>query len=343
MSSMFRALVLSGLVGLVVRGEGGGGRFWKPAEGQLRMLSETLVVVDFGPGFRLQLEDGDDDVRLALGGPEGRQVTWSSRVAFPGGMGEFCVREQPGEGRESDPSVWLNSLALTGGGPIPVGRADVGAWRFWNLQWDMHGCGIAGLFRSELLVGQHLPSGTWAARADFGTGFVRFPAGVEPHPAFHFDLAFRTSNNCWVREPWIFKLRKGRAAVVVGSRSYRWFGGTTVADSPRKARHWGHQEVAWHVASATREGGVAEAFGESPRPEGDFEGLRPVSGRMPFRWKSMVVAAGKDGRRRFLDVSQALALVKKGGWDVVLERRGEQTTATWIVEHDRAFPHSTPR
>lgn len=49
-----------------------------------------------------------------------------------------------------------------------------------------------------------------------------------------------------------------------------------------------------------------------------------------------------DPMPRFLDAAQAFALAKGGGWDVVLERRQDQPTATWLVEHHRDFSHSTP-
>lgn len=320
----------------------GDARFWTRSEGRLRIPPEGPMQITFGEGFKLSLKDSDREVTLHLKGPDGRTQSLRSAVAYPIGMGEFCVREREGEGEDGDPSVWLNALEESGGGIIPVGHARIGAWQFWDLQWDVHGCGIAGLFRSEVIVGRHGPSGTWVAHAGFGTGLAEKPAPNEGEPLFRFTPAKRTANNCWVQEAWRFVVRNGRAGVVVEAPRYLWFGGHTLADTPVEARHWAHQEVAWHLASVSEEGGVAQAFAASPRPASEYEGIIPAPGRTPFQWRPQTLIVGKDGQRRTVDRPAAIALAKGGGWDVVLELQNGQPAATWLVEHEKDFPHSTP-
>lgn len=312
----------------------GDARFWTRSEGPMQ--------ITFGEGFKLSLKDSDREVTLQIKGPDGRTEGLRSAVAYPIGMGEFCVREREGEGEDGDPSVWLNALEESGGGIIPVGHARIGAWQFWDLQWDVHGCGIAGLFRSEVIVGRHGPSGTWVTHAGFGTGLAEKPAPNEGEPLFRFTPAKRTANNCWVQEAWRFVVRNGRAEVVVEAPRYFWFGGHTLADTPVEARHWAHQEVAWHLASVSEEGGVAQAFAASPRPASEYEGIIPPPGRTPFQWRPQILVVGKDGQRRIVDRPAAIALASQGGWDVVLERRSGRPMATWLVEHEKDFPHSTP-
>ncbi len=96
------------------------------------------------------------------------------------------------------------------------------------------------------------------------------------------------------------------------------------------------------MASVSEEGGVAQAFAASPRPASEYEGIIPASGQTPFQWRPQILLVGKDGQRRMVDRPAAIALAKTGGWDVVLEMENGRPVATWLVEHEKDFPHSTP-
>lgn len=324
--------------------------FWTPIQAQMRQWEDPKAELTWGQGaeaWKVRLEASRERApRLWITPGEGRtcrEIPCRSETGVPFSPRAFCVRDRPGEDGPSGASDLDDALEEGQAVPVPVGTATVGAWKLWLVQWDTMGCGIAGCFSTSLLIARHQPSGAWCAKIAFGQGFEALPDPRSPTPCFTFVGAERTSNNCWIREPWRMEAAGGRARVAVGRASYRWFCSELVADTPRRARHWGHQEVAWHLRTATAEGGEAEAFAPSPRAKESFDGLFPAPGRQAFHWRSLVVAAGTDGRRRFLDARQAYQLARQGGWDVVLEARNGQPTATWLVKHDRDFPHSTPR
>jgi len=87
---------------------------------------------------------------------------------------------------------------------------------------------------------------------------------------------------------------------------------------------------------------VAQAFAASPRSASEYEGIIPAPGRTLFQWRHQIFIVGKDGQRRTVDRPAAIALAKAGGWDVVLEMQNGRPVATWLVEHEKDFPHSTP-
>ncbi|GEM_PF-6100006 len=321
-------------------------RFWTRSEAALKQVSEKrldIQIKDATTTFHVRLREVQDGTSVDISdGRRARHIGLAGPLVKPGSRGWYCVREHEGEGTEGDIALSLQEIDPHGPMTIPVGQAEMGEWKLWLLQWDSGGCGIAGMFSSNLILAQHKPTGTWAARVDMGVGFHELPGKSSKDPTFLFVPARRTPNNCWVNIPWAFQVHQGKARVTTGTLTYQWFVGATVADTPRHARHWGHQEVAWHVASVEAHGGVAEAFAASPRLESDFDGVLPAPGRVPFLWRAMVVAAGKDGHYRFIDARKAGDLARTGQWDVVLEKRHGKVLATWVVEHDHDFPHCTP-
>lgn len=319
---------------------------WDVVEGKLSLQSQGWMEILVGHSqepFRVRLRESESRIEArVVFGRKSRSCTSVGPLPTPGGLGRFGLREDPGEGFPQNRSVMLPEETTEAGLPIPVGYASIGDWEVWLIQWDHGGCGLAGLFVTNLVIGRHHPSNTWEVRAGLGPEFRLLEPSEGNQPAFCFEGAERTPNNCWIQEYWRFSLNKGEARAETVRRTYRWFCGATVTDSPRRARHWGHQEVAWHLKEVGRMGGIAEGFADSPRPSSDFDGIFPAKDRIAFTWRSLIVIAAKNGTRRFLNAKGAAALAAKGGWDVVLERRNGQPTATWLVEHEKDFPHSTP-
>ncbi len=229
----------------------------------------------------------------------------------------------------------------------PMLAGELGPWKYWLIEWETGANGLGGSMGGTLLVALHRPSGAFRVKLGWGMGLMTAPTTEGSELRFLFNTSRREKRNCWVLEPWNFEAGVDEIKLSKGHDLYRWFSSDLVADNAQDARHWAHQEVAWHISSADEHGGVAEAFeghARWDREAGEIEQIRPLQpGTLPFRWRSTVVVRAKQGRLRWVSAREALDLARNGGWDVVLERQGKggEAVATWLVAHDRDLPHST--
>lgn len=326
---------------------------WLPATAKATWLSghtglRISLPENEGNWILTVLDEKEFAARISVVSPRGERRTEGpfAEVSTPEFFGAFLLLENDFHGRNRrallKPVSVKKTAEIKGNFSMPVGRCRTRSWDFWLIQWHMGGCGLAWELNPSILLGIHRESGRWAIAASYGQGFLDTRIGEEDCAQFDFLSAKRTSNNSWEIESWQFDFDGEKVDFSKGRSRFRWFGSELIADSPREARHWAHQEVAWHVSSSGLDGGIAEAFAPSPRSADRFEGILPQNRKLPFKWRSLIVACGKGGQRRFLDAKQAHQLASQGGWDVVLERRNGRPTATWLVEHEKDFPHSTP-
>ena len=216
-------------------------------------------------------------------------------------------------------------------------------WRIYRVLWLIGG--VSGPPPVPMVVvAQDRASGRWTA---WGTAIDTHAADVQGIDALEGDRVQvwwweLVSLETMRRRSWIVERRDGEPYFSDGPVPYMfwtWNGSPrTFGATPQEARQLGRLEVAWRVETTTPTGGVAIARGESPRHFDGSEWLHdgllvPHSGdRHEFHWQAQVSVVPARGRIRWVSRQEARALAAKGGWDVVLYRRGHEVRGEWLVE-----------
>jgi len=291
------------------------------------------------------------DIQAPDGGSQRMPLPWDRhRYAFEDVNGEFIG------------SVKWESPHMSSPGLQDVHYAEqavLGPWEVRRVIWRVGGCSgdPPMLF---LLVVRHRESGRWVVRQD-EFQYPPAPDGGEPLRAtLQADGSLGISfwnyegRNSAIFSGWTFSSDSGGEVHCKPVKPrYCLFTRTgtvaTLADTPREAIHFGYQEVAWHLASWNARGGVARAFAPSPRrflTEDDQTGapLLPKDGRQSFLWAAEIYVVPWKGKPVRMSLSEALARLRNGRWDVVLfPLQGKTPLAQRLVEHQRDFLHSTPK
>lgn len=283
----------------------------------------------------------------------------AQRISLPFDRHRYALEDVNGE---FIGSVKWGSPHMTSPGLHDVHYAEqavFGDWEVRRVIWRVGGCsGNPPMY--FLLVVRHLRTGQWVVCQD-EFQYPPAPDGGEPMRATtqadgSLGISFWNyeGRNSAIFSGWTFSSDSGGEVRCKRDKPryclYTRTGAVaTLADTPREAIHSGYQEVAWHVASWDGNGGVARAFSSSPRRpamEDDRAGapILPREGRLRFLWAAEIYVVPWRGKPMRMKLAEALALTRKGRWDVVLfQLSGNRALAQRLVEHKRDFPHSTPK
>ncbi len=236
-------------------------------------------------------------------------------------------------------------------------EAEVGSWLVYRVIW--HVGGLSGPPPMPfVLVAQHRESKAWTACANA----VNYPPTPDRANLMRADLDNQgrlivrwwnwESRNTSALHGWRFDFQNGAVSMTpvapVFALNTRNGAVASFSSTNSEARHLGFQEVGWFLAAWDSMGGTARAFAESPRrlvTKEDKHGapILPKPGDQTFEWAGEIYLVPRSGDPRKVPLKEALQLLQKRKWTVVLfHRRGQSPLAMRLAEHHRDFPHCTP-
>lgn len=243
---------------------------------------------------------------------------------------------------------WSDSGTPIRGGPVLALRRD--PWRVTRIAYR----GIVGSTDPDGLVilVEHVPSGAWWAREFSGEVLLSVDVDGEGRLVL-VSSVYGVSGpplSTFEERAWRLEIHDGKIVVAVLPPRYRWgnFCGTpsSTGATEREGRHLGQQEAGWHLDRVDDRGGLAIAFGDSPRialASQFWCPLLPARGaRQVFEWPAEVYSIAYEGPGRWIPREEAVQLARRGGWDVVLFRHRRGVSAERLIEHRFDLPHSTP-